>query len=43
MTLPSPLSIHIKMSRICLVGEKVPITIRIKNHADAPYSTKENK
>jgi len=37
------LSIHIKMPRICRVGEKVPVTIRIKNHADAPYPTKEDE
>jgi len=40
MTLPSSLSIHIKMPQICRVGEKVPVTVRVENHTSNPYPTK---
>lgn len=43
MTLPSSLSIHIKMPWICFIGEDVPITIRVENHSNTPHPSEEDE
>jgi len=43
MPLPSSISIHIKMPRICRIGEKVPVTVYVENYARSPYPTKEEE
>lgn len=47
MTLPPFISAHVRVGKmkglVCFVGERVPITVRVKNDSDSPFPKNEGE